>query len=715
MRKMSIDIETRSEADLKKVGAYAYATHPSTGIMCIFYKITVDGVAQPTKGIIPMGTNDILTTETMPQDFLEAWVDPETELHAFNETFERVLLQHNTFLTLPKVHFTRWHCTMVRAYYYNLPADLKTCAKVLGLHAQKDEEGKRVMLQLAKVRKPSKTNPDGYFSRAKYPEKYEILYKYCDQDVEVEDAISAYLAPIPQMEQTLFNLDKEINSVGLYIDMPAIEKAIKVSAISKKALRAEFIEMTTYEKEVGGQMVAIEGLTPGQGAKYIEYVFERYGLELTNMRAETVDQIMRKKDSFNPQFIKELEVRSKATKTALAKLDKFKACATADQRIHGALQFYGASATGRWAGRPIQPQNLPSRNIRKDMDNVFKNLMKLSPVDFYNFYKGEDVVKTLSSCLRGFIIPPPNHAMFMIDYSAIEGRVVAWLGDVTTDLEAFRAGLCVYREFGKQAYGMTHEEAHAMPKGGPQRQAMKACILSLGYGVGHDKLGGTLFDDSKETVDIRCKPDTCFKDESGRLIHNCEANRLVKLYRATRPKVKQMWEDMMSAVFAAMKDPGSVHTAGPFKFVKRGIFLHMRIPSGRVLRYPGAEVNIVEKWGRDMPEFSYRGESTAKKNAEEVADKNFSTKWRIKRMYGAKFFQNGAQAIARDIMAEAMLRVQRSKKVKISLTVHDEIVGIFKKGTVELSEIEDMMIVVPDWCTGLPLAVEGEIVERYKK
>jgi len=715
--KMSIDIETRSDLDLKKVGVYPYAVHASTRILCICYKLTIGGVKQPTKRITPLTDLDHLScTDEIPKSFIDAWNNPDIELHAFNETFERIVMGFNQTLKLPRVKQDRWNCTMVRAYYYNLPADLKTCAIVLKLAVQKDTEGGRTMLQLAKKRKPSKNNPDLYYSREKYPEKFEILYDYCEVDVDVEDAISDYLAPLPAMEQALFELDKDINNTGLYIDLPAVERAKKVNALAKKDLIAEFIELTTYQTIDGGEEVTVPGIKPTQRAKYLEYIKVRHGLELKDTKAETIEKILRSPDAFPAHFITELEVRSKATKSALAKLDKFSACTTPDNRIHGALQFYGASATGRWAGRLIQPQNLPSRNVRKDIELIFEDLMASTPAKFYEKYREQDVIKTLSSCLRGFIIPPPEHKMFMIDYSAIEGRVVAWLGDVTSDLEAFRNGLCVYREFAKTVFGMTHEEAHALPKSSPERAICKEGVLSLGYGVGHDKYGGRVFELTGESVDIRCKSDTCFKDESGRMAHNCEAKRIVNLYRSSRSAITRMWNDVMSAVFAAMREPGTVHGTVHFKFVKRGIFLHMRIPSGRILRYPGAEVRMGKtSWGAEQLEFIYRGESTDKKNAEEMADPNFSMKWRIKRMYGAKFFQNGAQAIARDIMGEAMLRVQRSKRVKISLTVHDEIVGIFKEGDITLSEIEDMMTVVPDWCQGLPLAVEGEIVARYKK
>lgn len=715
--KMSIDIETRSRCPLRDTGVYPYSIDNSTNILCIAFKID----DQPTQIIIPNGDRSVLTEFDIlecPTDaaktFIEHWNNDEVELHAFNETFERLLFKFNK-IGLKKVSAKRWHCTMVRAYYYNLPADLKTCAKALGLHVQKSEEGRRVMMQLAKPRKPSANNPEKWYSRARYPEKYQVLYSYCITDVDVEAAISDYLAPIPASEHEMFNLDKEINATGLYIDHKAVKKAQMVEALAKADLKQKFRDMTTI-KDDAGEIIS-EPINPTQGERYRAYVQARYNVFLPNLQAGTVEKIIKEADKYPAALIAELKVRSQATKTSLSKLKKFLSCMTPDKRIHGALQFYGASSTGRWAGRLIQPQNLPSRNIRKDMDDIFENLNKMSPEAFYDFYRDQDVIKVLSTCLRGFITPPPEHHMFMVDYSAIEGRVVSWLGDVESDLKAFRDGLCVYREFGKLAYGMTHDEAHALPKGSDERAVLKECILSLGYGVGYEKLGGRIFENTGEKIDIRCSKKTCHKDPENPnfIIHNCEAHRLVQVYRETRPLVVKYWRRMENAVFKAMRDPNTVYSAGVFKFIKRGIFLHMRLPNGRVLRYPGAAIREIFKWGKHMDEFVYRGERTGVKSAEEKADPNFSMKWRIQGMYGAKFFQNACQAIARDIMAEAMLRVQRTGRYKICLTVHDEIVGIFKPDEGSLNEVEALMIVNPDWAPDIPLAVEGEIVTRYRK
>jgi len=706
--KMSIDIETRSDIDLTKVGVAVYSQHESTVILCISFKLN----NEKTYVIKPRDKREYLTHDDfnkmipLNDHFLQKLQDPEVELHAFNESFERLLFRHCGFRTcgIPDVHYTRWHCTMVRALYFNLPASLKTCAKALGLDQQKDMSGSRNMLDLCKPRQKNwvtEAKPEKYYTRERpeWEEKYQNLYEYCRQDVEVEAAISDYLAPLPMHEQNLFNLDKRMNGNGVYIDVEAIKAAQKVEKIYKVDLVKKFKERT--------------GLKPTQGVKVREYFNNKYSAGLKDMKATTIEKLMRK--PLNPEFEKDLIIRNEAAKTSLSKLKKYIMCMTSDKKIHGAIQFYGASATGRFAGRLFQPQNLPSRNIYKNIDQLFRDLKTFSPEDFIEIYREEGVIKVLSSCLRGFIIPPPGEDLFQFDYSAIEGRVIAWLGGVENDLKTFRAGLCVYREFAKVVFGLSHEEAHALDKGSIQRAICKEGVLKLGYCVGHESYGNKLYEDTKEMIDVRCK---CKKDtEYGRIHHTCEAHRVVTLYRSSRPGVTELWDKMGRAAIAAISTPDKVFKAGIFKFIKKDIFLIMRLPNGRTLKYPGAAVEYVDKWGNGnmSPQVHYFGHRKDKKSTEEIKDPDFTVNWRKKRMYGGKFFQNAAQAIARDIMCEAMERLEDTGTYKLSLTVHDEIVGTFKKGDGSVEEIEKLMIISPDWAKDIPLAVSGGIVERFCK
>lgn len=752
--KMSVDIESRSEVDLKKVGVHAYALHPTTEIQCIAFK-----TGEKAYVITPKDNRDFLTLEDfqdrpMAEFFLKKFYDPETELYAWNESFERVLFDivGCRKLGFRKVHYTRWECSMVRALFYNLPGSLKSAANALPIKEKKDMAGNTNMLSLCKPR-PLKhrkgDRPEKFITRQcddpKYGPawrlKYKQLYEYCRQDVIVEDAISNFLQPIPAHEHNLFNFDKRMNSTGLVIDIEAVKAAQKAEKLYKAEIYKKFADLTAHEvidekksTEEYAVMKTVR-IKPSQKVALKKYWNDTFDLNIKGTGKEIMKPLYRQKG--HPELLqKQLDIFKEASKTALSKLKAFidRSVPTGDliHRVFNSIQFYGASATGRFAGRGIQPQNMPSRNIYKHIMQLFKDLKSMTPEEFVEEYRKDGVIMVLSSCLRGFIIPPPNGKMWQYDYSAIEGRVSAWLVGVKIDLACFNSGLCVYREFGKLVYGLSHDEAHALPKGGKRRAILKECVLSLCYGTGHDSLGKKIYENSDGEIDIRCK---CRKPRGGKLIHTCEAHRIVKLYRGSRPGMKKLWDKMERAAYNALSSPGKMFKVEKlFKFKKVGMFLYMGLPNGRTIKYPGAAFDMVDKWdnGELIPDIYYFGSVQKKKTLKEIAQgKSFDMKWRKKHMYGAKFFQNACQAIARDVMCEAMERIdnlktdQGDKKHKIALTVHDEILAYFRsenvktffdeRGNERIKEIEDLMVIRPLWAPDLPLAVEGRVVSRFCK
>ncbi len=690
MNTLSIDIETRSKFNLKH-GVYGYAMDPSTRVLCIAYKFN----AEPTKIIIPQDGRDFLLPCDIPKEFLEMYV--LCELNAFNGGFERTVLNYSK-LGLPQIPMESWHCTQALSLYYNLPISLDDCSYALKLTAKKDKGGRVVMLQLCKPR--NKQFPNVYYSRQEYPEKYEILYAYCITDVDVEDAIKCRLGRLPPQEQKYYEITNRINDRGLLLDAHACNAANKIYVV--------------YKSTLSDRCKGMYGFNPSQRAKVIEYLQVSNNIDLQNkLRAETVDDLLNGKyGELTRDSILLINYRKEYSRTSLSKITAFLRVANSDNRMRGTIQYYGASVNGRWAGRLIQPQNLP-RGFVKDLETVFNDLLTLEPNTFINKYPS--IIDTLASCLRGFIIAPKDKHMFIIDYSAIEARVVAWLCDIETDLKAFRDNKCVYRNFGKQVFGYTQEECDALAKGSRERAILKEGILSLGYGVGHEKYGSQVFKLTNEAVDIRCK---CPKPPAGEYQeHTCEAKRIVEVYRNTRSGVKDAWRECEAAVLETMQSGKVVPVLdGLVSFVRNDMWVHVRLPSGRVLRYPQPTYKeTLTSWGEVKASFCYRGVRSGIKSQEEMEDPNFRQGWRRKFMYGAKFFQNICSAIARDIMGEAMIHVD-GELYQILLTVHDEIVGVFdKNGKGNLKEICDLMTIVPDWCKGLPLNVEGELSDRYKK
>ena len=329
--KMSIDIETRSEVNLATVGATAYALHPTTKIQCIAFKYN-DGKVWV---ITPKGRKDFLDardfeSRPMAEFFLKKWQDKTVELHAWNESFERILFHVlGPALGIPLASYKRWHCTQVRALYYNLPGKLKTCANALPIAEKKDMSGNLNMLQLCKPRPAGHRKgdrPEKFITRncddPKYGpawrKKYEKLYEYCRQDVVTESAISDFLKPIPAHENNLFNFDKRMNATGLCIDIKSVIAAQKVEKIYKAELVAKFEGLTRHHDEDD----KVVQFRPSQRAKVLEYWNELFNLDIKDTTKETIEKVLRR--DLDPVVREQIEVFQEAGKTALSKLAAFK-------------------------------------------------------------------------------------------------------------------------------------------------------------------------------------------------------------------------------------------------------------------------------------------------------------------------------------------------------------------------------------------------------
>jgi len=313
---------------------------------------------------------------------------------------------------------------------------------------------------------------------------------------------------------------------------------------------------------------------------------------------------------------------------------------------------------------------------------------------------------------------PKGTKLVQYDFSSIEARVVAVLGDVTKVLKAFEDDLCVYKEACKEIFGYSHEKAHSLASDSWERKVAKEYELSLCYGVGHNSLGDRIYDNTDYKVDMRCK---C-RIVGDKIKHKCEAHRLVQMYRKDRLGVVHLWAKMEQAAIDAVTTEGVVFTAGVFKFVKKGIFLYMRLPNGRTLKYADAKIDMVDRWGdgRETPQITYRGKDSAPKTQTEYADKSYRDSWRICRLWGSKAFQHGSQAIARDIMAEALLKVESfdDGKYTIILSIHDELVASVNKSADEELIKEEMNLLMcqsPVWFPDIPLKVEGCTRDRFAK
>ena len=659
---LHIDFETFSRCELKDAGLANYAADPSTGVHCMAFAFDD----------LPV---DIMTPGEGLPDCIEDHVLDGGLVYAHNAPFE-IQIWNNVMAPRygwPELKPEQCRCTMAMAYAMALPGALAAAAPALGIPQRKDVAGGRVMMQLAKPK------ADGSFwTPEEAPDKFQQLYEYCKQDVVVERAMHQRLRELPEDEQALWVLDYKINQRGVLVDLPAINKALRLVDAEKARLNADMLKVTGG---VVGSCTEVQLLV-----KWIRL----QGVEVKGLaKADVLDAL----DGDLPANVRAaLHLRKEAAKSSTAKLVAMKDRVSADGRVRGVHQFHGAS-TGRWAGRGIQVQNLPRpRPSTKPKDiqvmiDLFNNPEKL------DMFYGPNM-DALADCVRGMIIPAPGHDFVAVDFSAIEARGLAWLAGEESVLEIFRGHGKIYEHAAAGIYRCPMDEVTK-----DQRQIGKVAVLALGYGGG---IGA--FQSMARNYNVKVA------DE--------EADSIKKAWRLAHPNIVAYWFALEHAAIDALRS-GETTTAGPdgreVAFKMKGSFLWCRLPSGRLLCYPYPEIRSLETpWG-EKDSLSYMTVVSNVK-AKVLDDPASSGTWKRVATYGGSLAENVTQAVARDLLAEAMTRLE-ANGYKVVMHVHDEAVAEIacESDTSTLSKIEALMAVVPSWATGLPLAAEGWRGPRYRK
>lgn len=653
MEYLSIDFETRSTTDLRRTSVYRYAEDPNTDIWCMAYAV---GDYHPR----------LWLPGDPPPAALVEWVEEGRPLRAWNAQFERIIWR---FILGPRYGFPRvrrdqWYCTQAEALAQNLPAALGKAARVLGTPA-KDAGGRRLMLQMAK---PRKIDDDGTIIWWDVDEKRESLYEYCRQDVVVERAIARKIRRLPAVERETYLLDQLINDRGVAIDMALVEAAQKVSSTELARVNDELREIT------GGAVEAVTRV-PDMTA----WLDERIGMP--NLQKATVRDKLEEEDL--PEDARRvLLLRQEAGKSSVSKLDAFERWVNSDGRCRGMLQYYGASSTGRWAGRGPQPQNL----LRPEVDDVEDYIPAVLDEDVgWILGQGEDPMTVLASLLRSCIIAAPGHRLMGIDYSQIEARITAWYAEQEDLLDAFARGEKVYEQMAEVIYGIPADEVE---KDSRERQVGKGAVLGGGFQMGWEKFQGQIY------------------TQTGIWLSDTEAEEAIEAYRAKNWRIKQFWYEIEDAATQAVCLPGKVFGVGrnrSIKYTVRNNVLWCRLPSGRFLAYslPAIEEREVP-WGGTQPSLTFAGINS------------YTKKWERMALYGGWLTENVVQAMARDLLRDGMFRLEDAG-YKTILTVHDEILLEVPEDFGSLQEAESVMSEVPEWALELPVAVEGWEGERYRK
>lgn len=655
MTVLHIDFETRSAVDLRKTGVYVYAEDPTTDLWCACYALGDEPVRVWRPG------------DPVPADVYMHIVEGGV-VAAHNANFERVIWHHvlGPRYGWPEPAVEQWRCTMVMAYALALPGALEDAAPAAGLDHRKDAAGHRLMLQMSKCRK---RDPLAWWDQ---PEKIERLIAYCRTDVEVERALMDRLRPLKESELALWHLDQRINDRGVMVDLPLCEAAKKIVAATEDRLDRGMAEVTGF---------AVTACSNRN--QLIAWVREQ-GIETESIAKDALDDLLAR--DLPDAVRKALNLRREAAKASVAKIEALTCGMSADGRARGLLQFHAAS-TGRWAGRRFQPQNI-KRPTLDDVDSAIDYLM-LGDVDLIEMVFGEPL-SVVGDCLRGMIAAPAGRKIVAADYANIEGRVLAWLAREQWKMDAFRAydagtGPDLYKVAYARSYNMRPDDVSK-----PQRQIGKVMELALGYqgGVGAFQTMGVNYG-----VDL---PD-----------HEVEAIR--DGWRAAHPNIKQFWYDLERGAIDAAMAPGSTHHVNDIVFRVAGSFLFMRLPSKRFLAYAYPEIQP-----KMMPWTNDDGSPVWKDSLSYMGVNSYTRKWERCFAYGGLLAENATQAVARDILADAMPRLELAG-YEVILSVHDEVVCEVPEHFGSVDEMVEIMTTLPAWADGCPIAAEGWEGRRYRK
>lgn len=607
----------------------------------------------------PVQVVDLASGESLHKDVTDALIDPNIIKTAYNANFERLCINEHLWLPVDPMF---WRCTAVHALTLGLPGRLEDVAKVLGLEQQKDTAGKALIKYFCTPCKPTKANGRRTRNLPEHsPEKWEQFKEYCRQDVVVERDIRKKLEkfPVPEHEHKLWCLDQKINDTGIKIDRKLVENAIECDLQFQARKTEETKKLTDLDN-------------PNSVAQLKNWIFEQEGIEVDSLDKETVAELI--KTTKNNTVKKMLILRQTMAKTSVKKYDAMIRAVREDGKVRGLFQFCGANRTWRWAGRIVQFQNLPKNSMR-DLD-MARNFLLSGDYEILEMLF-DSVPNVLSQLIRTAFIPSAGCRFIVSDFSAIEARVIAWLASEQWRMKVFRTHGKIYEASASQMFKVPLE---SITKANPLRQKGKISELALGYqgGVGALVTMGALKMGLTEE----------------------ELPELVSTWRAANPAIVRLWKDVEKAAISAVKDRKVVQLQYGVTFSFESGILFIKLPSGRRLAYCKAAIENDTRFNR--PKLTYWGMDQVKKV------------WSKVDTYGGKLVENVIQAIARDCLAEALIRVDAAG-YRIAAHVHDEIVCDVPVGWGSLKELNEIMGQPIKWAPDLPTPADGFSGMYYKK
>lgn len=648
IRFLSVDIETFSSVDLGKSGVYRYAESEDFEILLFGYSVNGS----------PVRVVDLACGENLPEEIRKAISDPTVMKWAFNAQFERICLSR--FLGMPTGEYldpVSWHCTMIWSATLGLPMSLAGVGTVLGLEKQKLTEGKDLIRYFCVPCKATKVN--GGRTR-NLPEhdwtKWERFKSYNLRDVETEMEIQKKLSrfPVPENEWRNYCLDQKINDRGVALDMELAHRAVQCDNQYREFYLRQAREITGLEN-------------PNSVLQLRDWLWER-GVELDSLSKNAVQDLLPDTDG---DVRKVLSLRQELAKSSVKKYTAMENLVCRDSRGRGLIQFYGASRTGRYAGKLLQVQNLPQNHL-PDLETA-RALVQSGNFDALEMLY-DSVPNVLSELIRTAIVPKKGCRFIVSDFSAIEARVLSWFAGEQWRLDTFMQGGDIYCASASQMFGVPVEK-HGM--NGELRQKGKQAELACGYGgsVGAMKSMGAVRMGVKEE----------------------ELQPLVDAWRQANPRIVQFWWEVERAAKTCVKQHVPTQ-AGRLRFEYQSGILFIQLPSGRRLAYAKPRMGENRFGGEAI---TYEGVGTGRK-------------WERLETYGAKCVENIVQGTARDLLAFALLRLEKAG-YPVVMHCHDEAICEVPIGQGSVEEVNRIMAVAPEWAEGLPLKADGFETEFYKK
>lgn len=723
MSYLFLDFETFSEADLKKVGSYAYAEHPTTEVLICTYAFDDE----------PVRAWDCTDGSDMPGDLhraLRRLVKPNSRIKMVwhnGSMFDRLIMKHCWDFDIPVGNTID---TMIWAFRHALPGSLDALCEVLGVSADnaKDKRGK------ALIKRFSKPTPKNYkirrYTAETHPDEWALFIKYAVSDIT---AMREVFHKLPrwgnsEFEDRVLELDQLINDRGFKVDVALAEAAIDAVEKHKAQLQEE------AQRKYGGSLT---------GKDFLPILRELAPAHrIHNAQKSTLNDLLAD-DDLPDDARTIIEMRLGAASTASTKYNPLLLGRSSDDRRRGCIQYGGAKRTLRFAGKGFQPQNLARGYYHDDeLDKGISALLK------GRAHRRFDVAKLTASTVRSCIIPEEGHKFVVADYSNVEGRGLAWLAGEDDLIEVFVNGVDVYKKLASTVFNVAYEDVTK-----DQRQISKAMVLGLGYagGVGafvtFAKNLGLDLNDMTRTLDgsfpdhiwaatargyewariqeAKRPPRPGEKDDRPSYIldkkvwRTCDA--LKRMYREANPAIVQFWRDIEDAAMAAIRNPGKEFTAGPrgVKFSRNvetdnngnkvaGWWLRMTLPSGRVMSYPGVGLSVSKETDED-------GKVSTNVRIKYQGENQLTRQWGFQYTYSGKLVENCTQALCRDLLANALLNVE-ANGYQIVLHVHDEIICETPDlPEYNVAELERLMCELPEWAEGFPLVAEGSEMYRYAK